>query len=109
MSFRAVFIAVVLAFGLMVAAFLVNRQRPATDTGSGNPDFIRATGKCAECHAHQHASVVHEYELSVHAKKGVTCLHCHEAKANQKGQDHHGFTIATGLTAANCRAGSSRP
>jgi hypothetical protein len=101
MSFRAVFIAIVLAFGLIVAAFLINRSRP--DAGRDSPDFIRATGKCAECHANQHASVVHEYELSVHARKNVNCLDCHQKVTGQQGQDHHGFVIARGLTAANCR------
>ena len=44
MSFRAVFIALVLAFALVIGAFLINRHRPAGDTNRENADFVRATG-----------------------------------------------------------------
>jgi len=47
---------------------------------------------------------VHEYELSAHAAKGVSCLECHQPTANQAGTDHHGFVISKTLTAANCRS-----
>jgi len=104
MSFRPVFIAVVLGFALVVAAFLVNRQRPKTETEQPNAALVRATGKCAECHYNQNYSVVHEYELSVHARKNVTCLDCHEPAANQEKEEHHGFVIAKHLTAGNCRS-----
>jgi len=48
--------------------------------------------------------VVHEYEMSSHAKKGVNCLDCHAPAANQQKVDHHGFVISTHLTAGNCRS-----
>ena len=75
MSFRPVFIAVVIAFGLIVGAFLVNRARPRVETDQPTAAFVRASGKCAECHIRQQYSIVHEYELSVHAKKGINCLY----------------------------------
>ena len=103
MSFRPVFIAVVIAFGLVLAGYLVNRQRPASDIDQPGEAFVRATGKCAECHVRQHYSVVHEYELSVHAKKGVNCLDCHQAAQGQQSAEHHGFTISKALTSANCK------
>jgi hypothetical protein len=52
----------------------------------------------------QQYSVVHEYEMSVHAGKGVNCLDCHQPAASQQKKDHHGFTVATKLTAGNCRS-----
>src|SRR5262249_21308697 len=52
----------------------------------------------------QHYSIVHEYEMSVHARKGVTCLECHGPADNQESTTHHGFVISKKLTAANCRA-----
>ena len=61
MSFRAVFIAVVLGFALIIAAFLINRARPAAETQQPNVSLVRASGKCAECHVRQQYSVVHEY------------------------------------------------
>src|SRR6476620_1643405 len=103
MSFRSVFIALVIGFGLVLAGYLVNRQRPAIDTDHPSEAFVKATGKCAECHTRQHYSIVHEYELSVHAKKGVNCLECHQQVSGQEKIEHHGFTLSKALTAANCK------
>ena len=104
MSFRSVFIAVTVAFALILGAFLVNRARPKIETEQPTADFVRASGKCAECHARLQYSVVHEYEMSAHAKKGITCLDCHQPADGQKKEDHHGFVISTHLTAGNCRS-----
>jgi hypothetical protein len=103
MGFRSVFVAVVIAFALVLGAFLINRARPRVETEQPSAEFVRATGKCAECHARTQYSVVHEYEMSLHARKGVTCLDCHEPAAGQGKKDHHGFVISAGLTAGNCR------
>jgi hypothetical protein len=51
MSFRAVFIALVIATALIVAALLVNSRRPRVVTEQPTAQFVRATGKCAECHS----------------------------------------------------------
>ena len=104
MSFRSVFIAVVIAFGLIITGFLINRARPKVETGQPSEALVRASGKCAECHIRQQYSVVHEYEMSVHAQKGVNCLDCHQPAQNQQGHEHHGFVITTKLTAGNCRS-----
>lgn len=103
MSFRSVFIAVVIAFALILAAFLLNRARPKVETQQPTADLVRATGKCAECHARTQYSVVHEYEMSMHARKSVNCLDCHQPAAGQEKKDHHGFVISSKLTAGNCR------
>jgi hypothetical protein len=104
MSFRSVFIALVIGFGLVLAGVLISRQRPAVETDRPTVSLIRASGKCAECHSRQQHSIVHEYELSVHAQKGVNCLDCHQPATAQEKNDHHGFIIAKSLTAANCRS-----
>jgi hypothetical protein len=104
MSFRPIFLAVVIAFALIVSAFLINRARPPAETNQPSAEFVRASGKCAECHTQQQYSVVHEYEISAHAKKGVNCLDCHQPAANQQRKEHHGFTVSTRLTAGNCRS-----
>ena len=103
MSFRAVFIALVVGFGLVLGGFLINSRRPGVETNQPGPTYVRATGKCAECHTRQQHSIVHEYELSVHARQGVSCLDCHQPAAKQAQQEHHGFTIGKAVTAANCR------
>ena len=104
MSFRPVFIAVVIAFALILSAFLINRARPAVETGQRSAEFVRAVGKCAECHTQQQYSVVHEYEISAHARKGINCLDCHQPADRQQRKEHHGFSISTRLTAGNCRS-----
>ncbi len=105
MSFRSVFIAIVISFGLIVAAFLLHRARPAAEMGQPSGQLVRASGKCAECHERTQYSVVHEYEMSRHAEKGVNCLECHQPAAGQDKKDHHGFVISSGrLTAGNCRS-----
>jgi len=103
MSFRAVFIAVSIAFALVLVAFLINRARPSVETEQPRADFVRASGKCAECHVRTQYSIVHEYEMSKHAQKGINCLDCHQPAAGQKGKEHNGFTIVSSLTAGNCR------
>lgn len=103
MSFRAVFIALVIAFGLVLGGILINSQRPEVETRQPTAALIKASGKCAECHLQQQYSVVHEYEMSMHAEKGINCLECHRPAANQEKVAHHDFEIARHVTAANCR------
>ena len=83
----------VIGFALIISAFLIQRARPKVEIDQPSADLVRATGKCAECHARTQYSVVHEYEMSAHAKKGVNCLDCHQPAANQEKKDHHGFVI----------------
>src|SRR5690348_14585526 len=89
MSFRSVFIAVVIAFALILGAFLINRARPRVETEQAASNFVRASGKCAECHSRLQYSVVHEYEMSQHAQKGVNCRGCHEQIYQQFVRSRH--------------------
>lgn len=104
MSFRPVFIAVVIGTALLVAAFMLNWYRPRFVTDQPTAALIRASGKCAECHLNLQHSVVHEYELSVHAQKKINCLECHQPAERQEGRNHHGFVITDKVTATNCRS-----
>ncbi len=104
MSFRAVFIALVIGVSLVAAAYTINWYRPRIVTEQPTASLVRASGKCAECHANLQYSIVHEYELSMHARKKINCLECHQPAEGQKIKDHHGFVISTRVTAANCRS-----
>jgi hydroxylamine dehydrogenase len=104
MRFQTVFVAIVVAFALVIGAFLINRERPKVETEQPSAALVRASGRCAECHYRQQYSVVHEYEMSEHARRGVNCLDCHQPTSSQKGKEHHGFIIATEITPGNCRA-----
>ncbi len=106
MAFKMVFVSIVIGTALIVAALLLNRARP--DVGPGDwrergPQFVRATGKCAECHSSETPAIVHMFEMSMHASKGVTCLDCHQPVDGQESVAHSGFTLATELTSLNCR------
>ena len=71
MSFRGVFITVFLGTALLVAAFMVNAKRPRIDVTQPTAAFVRATGKCAECHRRETSAVVHEFEMSRHSQAGI--------------------------------------
>lgn len=103
MNFRAVFIALVIGTALVVSAYVINSHRPSIVAGQPNADFVKASGKCAECHRNAQYSIVHEYEMSKHAAKGVTCLDCHQVASGQTGTNHNGFVINSGVTPANCK------
>ncbi|HEY3966925.1 MAG TPA: hypothetical protein VGM05_20350 [Planctomycetaceae bacterium] len=45
MSFRSIFIALVIGFSLVLAGILVNRQRPPVETSQSSPALVRASGK----------------------------------------------------------------
>ena len=96
--------AIVVGFVLIIGAFLINRQRPRVETEQPSQALVRASGKCAECHSQQRYAIVHEYELSRHGPKGVSCLDCHQPAERQERKDHHGFVLTTQMTAGNCRS-----
>jgi len=101
-SFTAVFLAVVIAAALIVAAFLINGRRPAAETQQPAAANIRASGKCGECHSRETPAITQEYAMSRHAARGVNCLDCHGGAPGQPTYEHRGFTLAKSLTAANC-------
>lgn len=103
MSFRGVFIAVVLGTALVVAAFMINARRPPSEVAHPTAALVRATGKCAECHRRETSAVVHEFEMSRHNASGINCLECHRVVEGQESLEHRGFTIAKTVTAANCK------
>jgi hypothetical protein len=101
-SFRSIFIAVVIGTALVLAAFLINQRRPAVERNQPTAALVSATGKCAECHRRETSAIIDQFERSKHAAKGVTCLDCHHAAEGQPTMEHRGFTIAKSLTAKNC-------
>ncbi len=92
----------VFSTSLVVTALIVNSWRPKYQTAQPTAAFVRATGKCAECHMQETSAVVHEYEMSAHARAGVNCMDCHQVMEGQESLDHRGFVIAKHLTSQNC-------
>lgn len=108
-SFRSVFVAVVLATALLVAAVLFHMERPDVETDQPTPELVRATGKCASCHRDETAAIVEEYERSDHAARGVNCLDCHGPEEGQDSLDHNGFVLAERVTSKNCASCHAEP
>lgn len=104
MSFRGLFIAVLLSTAMIVSAFVLQAKRPRVEVDRPSADLVKATGKCADCHRKETSAVVHEFEMSRHAKAGVVCLDCHQPTKGQEPYEHKGFTITRKLTSNNCRA-----
>ncbi len=106
MAFKSLFIAIFLGTALIVAALIVNHARPPLQRGGvgGQPAarFVRATGKCAECHRSETSSIVHQFEMSAHADRSVTCLDCHQPMEGQEQWPHSGFTLTRQMTSSNC-------
>lgn len=102
MPYRHLFVAVLVATALLVAAFLVQRARPAVERHQPTAALVRASGKCAECHRHETSAIVDQFERSRHAEEGINCLDCHQPQDGQESMDHRGFVIARRLTAKNC-------
>jgi len=101
-SFTGVFIAVLLAAALLIAGFMLHARRPRTDLDEPTAAGVRASGKCAECHVRETPAIVHEYEMSRHAARGINCYDCHQAREGQQRFEHRGFVLAKTLTASNC-------
>ena len=103
MKFKSVFIAIFVSTSLILAALLIQSKRPMVDLAQPSADFVRATGKCAECHRQETSSIIHQFEISRHAQVGLNCLDCHQSLDGQEKQNHRGFVISGKVTSNNCR------
>lgn len=101
--FKQVFIAIFIGAALIISAFILNQRRPAVDTERSEAAYVRASGKCAECHSHETAAIVHQYSTSQHARANVTCYECHQPQEGQEEISHKGFVLAKELTSKNCQ------
>ena len=104
MSFKSVFISVVIATALIFGALLFNTKRPKVASMQPNVEYVKAQGKCAECHRNETSGIVHQFERSRHVKAGVTCLDCHNPNDKQEAIEHRGFKINKEVSSGNCKA-----
>lgn len=86
---------------LLGVGLLLHAKRPESDQRP-SAEEVRATGKCAECHANTTKGVLAHFERSRHVSSGVSCFDCHKPQTGQDGMDHNGFVIAKHLTSKNC-------
>ena len=102
MSFKSIFISIFIGTSLILAAWILNIRRPSVETEQPTAEFVRATGKCAQCHRMETAAVVVQFEQSRHAVSGINCLDCHKPQEGQEEFEHRGFVISKQVTAKNC-------
>ena len=69
MTFKSIFISIFLGSVLIITALIFNAKRPAQETEQPKAEFVRSTGKCAQCHRKETSAVVHQFERSRHAGK----------------------------------------
>ena len=62
-----------------------------------------ASRECVNCHAQENPGIITHWEGSTHAQKGVGCVDCHQAVAEEADSYlHHGALIATIVTPRDC-------
>jgi len=102
LTFKNIFIAIFIGTSLIISALIFNSKRSELETLVQTSDFIKASGKCASCHRNETSAIVHQFEKSKHASKGLNCLDCHSPQKDQQTIDHRGFLISETVTSLNC-------
>lgn len=60
---------------------------------------------CVDCHQETNPGIIEHWRGSTHAVKGVGCVDCHRAMADDPdSHSHYGFRIATVVTPRDCAA-----
>jgi nitrate/TMAO reductase-like tetraheme cytochrome c subunit len=80
--------------------FLLTAAVAAGAAGAGRPS---PKGACLVCHKLKTPNLYADWHSSAHAKNGVTCLDCHEARASEPDSyAHGGATISLFVTPKDC-------
>jgi len=103
MSAKLTLAALLLSAIIVLIVVILSVTSPWENDGEPSPEFVTASGKCAQCHIHETPGVVYQFETSEHAELGFDCYDCHRSLEGQAEVAHNGFIIAEHLTAANCQ------
>ena len=104
-KFELIFFSVILGTLVIVVGAYIHSQRPKfkkVKTFTNEFQYVKASGKCVECHRRETGSIVHQFEMSKHASANLNCLDCHQALDGQQIISHKGFSITKDVTAKNC-------
>ncbi len=81
----------------------VARKREEVGLAPKHVAIPDASKGCVECHADVTAGVIAHWQGSTHAEKGVGCVECHQANAEDADAfTHYGERIATIVTPLDC-------
>ncbi|MCA9171102.1 MAG: hypothetical protein KDB23_25690, partial [Planctomycetales bacterium] len=88
---------------VFVQAMGVARKRQEAGLAA-HPVAIPVNSKsCVECHRQSSPGIIDHWQGSTHAVKGVGCVECHQAQADDVDAfKHYGETIATIVTPKDC-------
>ena len=98
-------IAIAAVAGMVVlvgAGLFIHQRRPKADLARGTAEAVKGTGVCIECHRTQTAGIVHQWQDSRHALKGITCFDCHKPLDEAHKIEHKGFQITRYVTSGRC-------
>ena len=95
----------VLSFFFLAALLLVAyRETTRQRAEEAPPPIVTGTNKaCVTCHRERSPGLVMEWEASRHAKVGIGCVDCHQAKADEPDAwKHEGVYVAALVTPLDC-------
>jgi hypothetical protein len=81
----------------------VTRRRAEAGVGAVHVVVPESSRACAECHGNLTPAILDHWEGSRHARAGVGCVECHQAREGEADAfAHYGATIATVVTPLDC-------
>ncbi len=103
---RRLLIAMAILFlGSLIFVQRMEVVRRAEESGQRAPHIAvpKNAEDCVKCHAQANPGIIAQWKSSTHAKKGVSCVECHQADAQDADAfKHYGVTIATIVTPLDC-------
>ena len=88
---------------IFVQAMEVLRKRRESGLAQHSIAVPKSSEACVACHGNSSPGIVEHWRGSTHAEKGVGCVECHKAAAQDVDAfSHYGFDIATIVTPRDC-------
>lgn len=104
---KRIVIAALAALFLLSLVFVqwMEVARKQEEVGLRGPHIVvpESSKACVDCHAQGTPGILEHWKGSTHAEKGVGCVECHQAEADDADAfPHYGATIATVVTPRDC-------
>jgi hypothetical protein len=81
----------------------VTRRRAEAGIGQAGISVPASSEQCVDCHAQSTPAIIDHWKGSTHARTGVGCFECHEAREGEAdAYRHYGQVIATVVTPLDC-------
>ncbi len=81
----------------------VTRKRAEAGIGDARVVVPASSQACVQCHGNSTPAIIDHWKDSTHARTGVGCVECHQAREGEADAfAHYGATIATVVTPLDC-------